>query len=105
MPRTTRRVSAEILRTRFNDDQIWERVEAGELVAVDADQRPAPAARNQPPGTVSVMIHIYTRDLHKVAVAHCYRLPDGSIGASGRPDPKKLHVDDEIWLLEPGHGA
>ena len=35
-----------------------------------------------------------------VALAHQYRHPDGSIGASGKPDPKQVLVGGELWVLE-----
>ncbi len=34
--------------------------------------------------------------LRKVALVHEYRRPDGSLGGSGLPDPKRLIVGDEI---------
>ncbi|MCY3960092.1 MAG: hypothetical protein OXG34_00275 [bacterium] len=35
-------------------------------------------------------------DGQELALAHQYLLPDGTIGGSGRPDPKRLILDDEI---------
>ena len=29
-----------------------------------------------------------------------YLRPDGSLGASGRPDPKRMRVGNEIWRVE-----
>jgi hypothetical protein len=40
------------------------------------------------------MIAYYNQQGKKVAIAHQYVKPDGTIGGSGRPDPK--------WLLEEG---
>lgn len=88
------------MRDRFNTDRIWERVQTGELIGVVEDERPALPIRGQPPGTTSVLMHIYTPSAQKVAVVHFFRLPDGKVGASGKVDPKKLHVDGEIWQLE-----
>ena len=34
-------------------------------------------------------------DGRKLAIVHQYLLPDGSIGGSGRPDPKRMILDDE----------
>lgn len=38
----------------------------------------------------------YYDDLGQVAVVHQIRSPDGSLGASGKPDPKYLRLDDMI---------
>ena len=37
----------------------------------------------------------------RVAICHRYVLPDGTLGASGRPDPKWLRVGDGAWV--PSH--
>jgi hypothetical protein len=42
-----------------------------------------------PFGTRSQFI-IYRDGHHEVARAHRYLLPDGQLGASGRPDPKRM---------------
>jgi hypothetical protein len=42
-----------------------------------------------PDGTYSETVEYFEGDL-KLAVAHRYVLPDGRIGGSGRPDPKKM---------------
>ena len=44
---------------------------------------------HQPKGTRSETIP-YFIDQKLIAVCHQYTLPDGSIGASGKPDPKML---------------
>jgi hypothetical protein len=44
---------------------------------------------HQPPGTKSEMIPYYN-GIEKVAICHQYTLPDGTIGASGKPDPKMI---------------
>jgi hypothetical protein len=34
-----------------------------------------------------------------VAVMHQYLRPDGTIGASGQPDPKRLVVEGDVWYV------
>ena len=45
-----------------------------------------------PPGeplcTCSEMVAFFDDKLNKVAMAHQYKRPNGTIGASGKPDPK-----------------
>lgn len=41
------------------------------------------------------MVWYLSLDGHKLAIVHQYLLPDGTIGGSGRPDPKRMILDDE----------
>jgi hypothetical protein len=45
------------------------------------------------------MVWYFDLQLNRVALVHEYRLPDGSIGASGLPDPKRLLLEDEILYV------
>lgn len=42
------------------------------------------------------MVWYYDESLEGVALVHQYLRPDGSLGGSGKPDPKRLLLDDEI---------
>jgi len=46
------------------------------------------------------MIQYRRRDGPTVALAHRYLRVDGTLGASGRPDPKRLYLADEIVAIE-----
>jgi len=35
-----------------------------------------------------------------VALVHQYKRTDGKIGASGKPDPKKLRIGDTVYYLD-----
>lgn len=37
-------------------------------------------------------------DGQKLALVHQYLLPDGSISGSGRPDPKRMVLEDEVIM-------
>ena len=64
--------------------------------------KPAPADAGQPPGTRTQMIKYFRQsDGALVAIVHRYLLPDGTIGASGLPDPKWLRDGDKILILAP----
>lgn len=56
--------------------------------------RHTPDSKNEPPGTESQMISIRDSDGFEVARVHAYVRPDGSLGASGKPDPKTVY--DEV---------
>ncbi len=88
-------VPAQALREVFNAGRYHERAESGELaIRVRAD-RHADRAVNQddPTCTRSQFIEYFDGD-QRVAGAFLYRRPDGSIGGSGRPDPKLVVIDD-----------
>src|ERR1035437_9587823 len=48
-----------------------------------------PGPPHQPPGTRSQTIPFSLMG-HQIAVCHQYTLPDGTLGASKKPDPKML---------------
>lgn len=49
-------------------------------------------------GTRSMMVSYVDESLHRVFMVHLYLSPDGSIGASGRPDPKWLFENGIVYL-------
>jgi hypothetical protein len=97
-------VHATELRRMFNEGRYWERLKKGELAAFPAGNR-HPAPPFEPYCTVSQTVHYYTRSRPlpaKVAVVHQYLRPDGTLGASGKPDPKAIIQDDTMYILDPG---
>lgn len=88
-------VSADIIRQHFNNGQYLERVQSGELVTVTKRN-----SHRAPPGepfcTHSQIVYYYTKDDQPVAVVHQYLRPDGTLGASGRPDPKRIFLEHRI---------
>jgi hypothetical protein len=52
-----------------------------------------------PPGSESqFVVYIDSRGRH-IAKVHRYRKPDGSLGASGKPDPKWLRLGGVVYFL------
>jgi hypothetical protein len=100
-PIAVRRVPAHRLREIFNEKQYLERVERGELRAHVLKEGHARRASGEPWCTASQYVAYYDAEGRKVAEVHQYRRQDGSIGGSGRPDPKRILMDDEIWLVDP----
>jgi len=93
-------VDATTLRQRFNAPGLFEQMQRGELAPqVDHESLAGPAS-GQPPGTKSQRV-LYKRGDVLTAVVHQYMLPDGSIGASGLPDPKWLRDGDRILKYAP----
>lgn len=53
-----------------------------------------------PAGSQSQLISYQDMNGLEVARAHQYTLPDGSIGASGKPDPKRVLLDGKLYRIE-----
>jgi hypothetical protein len=92
-------VPAETLRRIFNEHQYFERVRAGEFKELVIDSHAAPSVANQPPGTKSEIAE-YRSPTERVALVHQYKLPNGGIGGSGRPDPKQVLHEGVLYVLE-----
>lgn len=78
----------------FRDARIEERTAAGEF-RIEVSKRGdhiAAGHTGEPPGTVSHTVVYLDPDDRVVALAHEYLRPDGSIGGSGRRDPKLVRV-------------
>ena len=84
------------LRRLFNEGEYYERVLAGELLESIETDRPARPGSGQPEGTRSQTLWYFDQSMNRVAFVHQYVRPDGSLGGSGRPDPKRLLFEDEI---------
>ena len=94
------RVSALEMRKRFNESRIVERAASGEIdVKVIEDRHPALTLANEPHCTQSQMLSYRLTDGSEIARAHQYLRPDGSIGASGRPDPKRFLDSGILYRL------
>lgn len=76
------------IRRVFNDARIWERVQAGEYQTIIRRDSPCPYA-DEPPGT-RAQVRLIVDGNNLVAIVHGYWRPDGTLGASGLPDPKKV---------------
>lgn len=91
-----RRVAPEEIRQRFNSMGLAKQAEDGTLMQILERESPARPQANQPTGTRSRMVWYVDSTMTKVALVHEYRLTDGTIGGSGKPDPKRLVVGDEV---------
>lgn len=78
------------LRQLFDHTDYWERAEKGEYHKVVIGKH-KPDSKNEPAGTESQIISIRREDGFEIARIHAYVRPDGSLGASGKPDPKIVY--------------
>jgi hypothetical protein len=91
--RHSQRISSAELRRIFNESRLWERAQVGEFEErVTWWSHPAPPASGEPFCTESQMVayHETWGSRRRVALVHQYLRADGTVGASGRPDPKAI---------------
>lgn len=84
----------------FNEGGYLERVQTGSLRAVILEDRhPALPKANEPHCTHSQIISYRDAGDNEIARVHQYLRPDGSLGASGKPDPKRLLHQGVLYRL------
>jgi hypothetical protein len=95
------RLSAKEMQKRFNEGGYWERARQGHYTQLVRESRhPALTVANEPFCTQSQMVSYLDKDEIEVARVHQYLRMDGTIGASGKPDPKRLREGDIVYRLE-----
>jgi hypothetical protein len=93
------RVETTLLQRLFNEGQYWQRAQAGELsIVLLEDRHPSLTLANEPFCTRSQMVS-YREGTVEIARVHQYLRTDGSIGASGKPDPKRLYAGGKLYRL------
>lgn len=91
-----RLVTNDIIQEVFNSGQFWERARSGQLTErVTRNSHANPIRSGQPFCSRSQLVVYYSAD-DAIAWVHQYLRPDGSLGGSGRPDPKRLVIGSEI---------
>ena len=94
-----RDVSPRELRGMFNAGDYDGRVGRGELsVQVIRDRHPSSPKANVPYCTRSQLVVYRDREGDEVATIHRYLKTDGSLGASGLPDPKRIFKDGYLYV-------
>jgi hypothetical protein len=101
----TRKVDEWELRRQFNDPSFRADLMRRTSQQVESYCKPAPPEARQVPGATS---HVYdwfeysaeTGETKLLATVHLYKNPDGTIGASGQPDPQILVIGNVI-LVDP----
>ena len=64
------------------------------------ESHPSPQPASEPFCTRSQMISYMDAQGTEVARVHQYLRPDGTIGGSGKPDPKRISHEGDIYLPE-----
>ena len=89
-----------MLRSYFNTADLAGQVERGELVAGLWEDRHLRRPRHEPHCTRSQMLIYWTERRQPIALVHRYLRADGSLGASGQPDPKRVVVGDIVYATK-----
>ena len=86
----------------FNEGGYFERARTGKLdVQMTEDSHPAPAKSGHPKCTRSQMFEYFDWDTgDRLVQLHQYRLPNGTLGGSGQPDPKAMFVEGALYYLD-----
>lgn len=87
------------MRRIFNENNIWDKVKSGELIAVILESRTAPADAQQGDKTLSQSISYRDTDGNEIARVHQYLKPDNTLGGSGLPDPKRIFHNGVLYRL------
>ena len=97
-------VSATRLRQLFNESQYPELILQNQLeIEVDNSYLLSELAlqeKSLPPGTISEIIRYRDLARNLYVMVHRYVLPDGSLGASGKPDPKAILLDGTMFCWD-----
>ena len=91
------------IRDRFNRGQYWQRAEAGEFrIRKLSSFIPRKRIAGEPSKTRTQILEYLDRASGtRIALVHQYRRRDGSIGGSGRPDPKELLDGGILYIADP----
>lgn len=104
MPREIVRITHKTMRQIYAQ-QFEGRIASGQYTLNPIRSAPPAKGNNLPAGTMSTTLEILNNQGIKLGSVHAMILPDGTVGASGRYDPKELMVGNKRYLLEKAHGT
>lgn len=94
-------MSAAALRKLFNESGYWEQYKNGRLHTIlRKSKHPGSPLAREPVCTQSQYITYVNEAGEKIAGVHQYLRPDGTIGLSGRPDPKEVYIDGILYIID-----
>ena len=94
------RISKWNMRRLFNEGRFYEQVVSGELTArKENEYNPLIVSENIPLGSRSFETFYYDRHGNVVAQVQRFVTPQGTIGASGKVDPKRLHIKGVTYAI------
>lgn len=94
-------VDEATIRQEFNEGGYLAGIESGEFTSyLKRNKHRIPPPKGEPVCTRSQIVVYYNRDKQPAFVVHQYLRPDGTLGASGLPDPKCIFFDDKTWVVK-----
>lgn len=96
-PKPTRILPAVDLQAYFNRNDLEQRAASGEFIVEIHDEYHPQTLKHEPFCTWTRVYRYLSHDREPIALVHQYERPDGTLGGSGRADPKSLVVGDEVW--------
>ncbi|HXN05449.1 MAG TPA: hypothetical protein VN944_00120 [Nitrospiria bacterium] len=103
MPIEIKYISKTIIRQLFNNSDYPSKIGGGNLISLEICDREISKPRaieiGEPFGTRFQLIRYFEAGNWVVEVAQ-YLRPNGTIGASGMQDPKRLRIGDIIYIIE-----
>jgi hypothetical protein len=97
---TIQRVTCEELRRRFNDGGYWEKAKSGLLKQVVLEENISTLLPDEVGPIRSQMVSYRDENNQEIARIHQFLRPNGSIAASGKPDPKRLYEGGILYRIE-----
>lgn len=94
-------VAPNKIRALFNDSQYSEKIRRVLLqkIVLRKTLLQKPNQKGEPEGTYPEVILYKDQEADSFAIVHQYVRPDGRIGASGKPDPKRLKIEGKIYAV------
>lgn len=93
-------VEPEAVRNHFNTGDLHGQVQRGKLLEGLWQDRHLRRPKKEPYCTRSQMLIYWTQEREPIALVHQYLRPNGSLGASGRPDPKRVVVGQTVYATK-----
>jgi len=95
-----KRVTSVEMCKRFNEGKYWEQVKSGLLTEHLLESRKSTLLSSEAVEISSELLSYRDLNGNEVARVHQFRRPDGTLAASGKPDPKRLFEGGVLYRLE-----
>ena len=97
-----KRIAPNSIRRKFNKSQYPDMIAKGQLVQhiIRNNHLSNPRRVGEPFCTHSQIIRYHSQDGSWFVTVHQYKRLDGTIGASGKPDPKRLRIGNDVFISD-----
>src|SRR5260370_37157932 len=98
---TNKPISKDELHKIFNKTGYWNKYQSGQLQSIlRKSKHPSSPLANEPICTQSQYITYVNESGEKIAGVHQYLRPDGTMGLSGKRDPKEVLIEGVLYIIE-----